>query len=173
MKTKQCTKCGEKKPSTTDYFTKSSRSKKDGLHPQCKECKNTTVRRQLSEWRKDPEWVARQKAHLKKHRETADKDPRRDRALARKLKFIEMKGGCCEKCGYDKNIGAFDFHHTNPKERSISINARTMAYAGNEQELLEELEKCQLLCANCHREEHYPQLEGMLEESKKKKDDQK
>ena len=150
---KKCSKCGE----VSDNFTKSARTK-DGLHPQCKVCKNKTVRRQIAGWREDPEWVARQQEQTKKHRANRDVDPRRERALSRKLKFVEMKGGSCEKCGYNKNLGALDFHHVDPTTRSMSINMGTMAKAGNEAQLLEELGKCMLLCANCHREEHHPQL---------------
>ncbi len=39
------------------------------------------------------------------------------RALKRKMYLISERGGCCEICGYNKNLAAFDFHHKNPKEK--------------------------------------------------------
>ncbi len=53
-------------------------------------------------------------------------------------------------CGYSKCVDALEFHHINPsnKEKPISQFARFT------QKTIEELEKCVVLCANCHREEH-------------------
>jgi 5-methylcytosine-specific restriction endonuclease McrA len=75
------------------------------------------------------------------------------RAYRRKLEMLELKGGCCSKCGYDKNLAALQFHHLNPSEKKIKLDLRSM---GNNKvtTLLSELEKCIILCANCHLEEH-------------------
>lgn len=65
---------------------------------------------------------------------------------------VEYKGGKCENCGYDKYVGALDFHHIDPKQKDFSIASaklRKFDYS-----IKKELDKCQLLCANCHREEH-------------------
>ena len=68
-----------------------------------------------------------------------------------KVKAVEYKGGRCEKCGYDKNIAAMEFHHKNPLEKDFGIGSGcTMGWI----KLKRELDKCSLLCANCHREEH-------------------
>lgn len=70
----------------------------------------------------------------------------------RKLKseYVIYKGGSCEICGYDKCIAALQFHHTDSttKEYGLSDNNRNLDSAK------EELDKCQLLCANCHAEMH-------------------
>lgn len=72
----------------------------------------------------------------------------------RKLKqlAVEYKGGKCQKCGYDKFVGALEFHHLNPakKDFSISHDGHTMSW----ERLKIELDKCILLCSNCHKEEH-------------------
>lgn len=81
-----------------------------------------------------------------------------ERALKRKLELIEYKGGKCEKCGYCRNISALDFHHTNPSEKSFQLDARHLSNTTIDK-LKHELDKCVLLCANCHREIHYPQCE--------------
>lgn len=68
----------------------------------------------------------------------------------RKRIFVEYKGGKCQRCGYDKYIGALDFHHTNPDEKEFLIN-RNLSL----ERMKVELDKCILLCSNCHREEHH------------------
>jgi predicted HNH restriction endonuclease len=74
----------------------------------------------------------------------------RERAAKRKQEFVDYKGGKCELCGYDKNIAALDFHHVDPsiKESKLS-DFRSLAAARVE------LDKCILICSNCHRELHY------------------
>lgn len=69
-----------------------------------------------------------------------------------KEKCVEYKGGKCEECGYDKYIGALDFHHTDPLKKDFTIaHARLKRF---DESVIKELDKCQLLCANCHREVH-------------------
>lgn len=79
------------------------------------------------------------------------------RGLKRKLELIKLKGGKCEKCGYDKNIAALDFHHTDPNEKEIKLDVRNLANTKMEK-LIKEAVKCDLLCSNCHRETHHPDL---------------
>ena len=65
---------------------------------------------------------------------------------------IEYKGSFCERCGYNKCDGALEFHHLDPNEKdfSISSSGNTRAW-----ELIKkELDKCIMVCANCHREIH-------------------
>ena len=58
MKTRKCTRCGEEKPETAEYFHR-DKNKRGGLHTICKECKNKADRR----WRaKNPEKVRRWRA---------------------------------------------------------------------------------------------------------------
>lgn len=80
------------------------------------------------------------------------------RGIERKLKLIELFGGKCEKCGYDKNIAAFDFHHKDSFEKKFEIKTQYLKYK-TEDEILEEAIKCMLLCSNCHRELHNPYME--------------
>ena len=80
------------------------------------------------------------------------------RGLKRKIELIELKGGCCEKCGYDKNVAAFDFHHKDPTQKQYQLDIRKLSNTSM-LKLMEEFEKCELLCANCHREFHSPDLE--------------
>lgn len=68
-----------------------------------------------------------------------------------KKKCVEYKGGKCERCGYDKCIGALDFHHLDPSQKDFGISTNIKSF----DLIKKELDKCILLCANCHREEHY------------------
>lgn len=75
-----------------------------------------------------------------------------DRRRKLKMLSVEYKGGCCEKCGYDKCIAALEFHHLDPskKDFSISQDGSTRSF----EKIKIELDKCIMVCANCHREIH-------------------
>lgn len=75
-----------------------------------------------------------------------------DRYILLKLKAIEYKGGKCSNCGYNKCYGALDFHHRNPDEKEFSWR---LMRRKKWEDIVTELDKCDLLCANCHREEHH------------------
>jgi hypothetical protein len=77
-----------------------------------------------------------------------------ERSRALKLECVAYKGGKCQKCGYNKYAGALDFHHRNPKEKDFVICKRLRNNTLNNV-LKRELDKCDLLCANCHREVHF------------------
>ncbi len=70
-----------------------------------------------------------------------------------KIKAVNYKGGCCQRCNYNKCIDALEFHHKNPNEKDFSIGGQ--GYTRNWEKIKIELDKCDLLCSNCHREEHY------------------
>jgi len=68
-------------------------------------------------------------------------------------KELKIKlGGKCSKCGYNKSFCALDFHHNQgDKEGNVSRLIKDFS----KQKALKEIEKCILLCANCHRELHH------------------
>ncbi|MFM2383503.1 MAG: hypothetical protein RIQ72_75 [Candidatus Parcubacteria bacterium] len=63
---------------------------------------------------------------------------------------IEYKGSKCLICNYSKHPGALELHHIDPKQKSFGIGQK--GYTRSWQKVKEELDKCVLLCANCHRE---------------------
>ena len=67
-----------------------------------------------------------------------------------RARAIEYKGGECKHCGYKKYQGALQFHHMDPKEKDPKLFKRLK----NFKKIKVELDKCILLCANCHAEEH-------------------
>ena len=74
------------------------------------------------------------------------------RRLKIKLQSIEYKGGKCIKCGYNKCQGALEFHHIDPTTKSFGISSK--GHCNSWDRVKEELDKCILICANCHRELH-------------------
>lgn len=69
----------------------------------------------------------------------------------RKKILVDTLGGKCMNCGYSKNINALTFHHRDANEKSFTVASRLTS---NIETLLEEIKKCDLLCANCHAEHH-------------------
>ena len=65
---------------------------------------------------------------------------------------IEYMGGSCQHCGYFKCKEALEFHHKDPSEKDFGIGAK--GYTRSFDKVKVELDKCIMLCANCHREEH-------------------
>lgn len=59
----------------------------------------------------------------------------------------------CTNCGV-KDVRVLEFHHTNSSEKEFAIADYYYRQYGEER-LLTELNKCNVLCANCHRILHY------------------
>ncbi len=78
----------------------------------------------------------------------------KDKGLKNKLKLLDLKGKYCQKCGYNKNISALCFHHLRDKNFGIDIRKCSNT---SWVKLVEEANKCIVLCHNCHMEEHYPE----------------
>lgn len=75
-----------------------------------------------------------------------------ERQQAFKKKCVEYKGGSCSRCGYDRYIGALEFHHLDPTQKDFTIAKAKLTTFG--EKVQKELDKCVLLCSNCHREQH-------------------
>lgn len=82
----------------------------------------------------------------------------KQKGLQRKLELIAHFGGKCSHCGYNKNLAALVFHHLDPAQKDHNLDLRSLSNRSL-QSVLQEFEKCQLLCENCHRELHHPDLE--------------
>lgn len=67
-----------------------------------------------------------------------------------KRKLIEYKGGKCQICGYNRCQEALEFHHLDPSQKDFTISGGTKSF----ESLKPEVDKCILVCANCHREIH-------------------
>jgi predicted transcriptional regulator len=68
-----------------------------------------------------------------------------------KINSVNYKGGKCCICGYNKYVGSMDFHHIDPSKKDFSISQlRTYSW----EKIKLELDKCMLVCKNCHGEIH-------------------
>lgn len=74
------------------------------------------------------------------------------KGLLRKDKLVEMAGGGCCRCGYNKCLRALQFHHTFPADKLFGLSLVNL-WSKNWESVLAEYKKCILLCANCHAEE--------------------
>lgn len=70
-----------------------------------------------------------------------------------KQKMITAMGGKCQCCGYDKCDAALEFHHIDPMQKDFTFG-RVRANPATINVIAKELEKCIMICANCHREVH-------------------
>lgn len=71
----------------------------------------------------------------------------------RKRWAVEYKGGKCGTCGYNKCLAALEFHHLDPTKKDFQP-AKLFSQNKALSVIQKELDKCVLLCANCHREVH-------------------
>jgi len=74
-----------------------------------------------------------------------------DRKYLAKKRCVDYLGGQCVRCGYDRCIKAMTFHHRDPVGKEFTVS-QMLDRAW--EVLRAELDKCDLLCFNCHMEEH-------------------
>jgi hypothetical protein len=75
-----------------------------------------------------------------------------ERSSSFKKWAVEYKDGKCVKCGYDRCLDALQFHHRDHSTKEVTP-ARMKLWSREKARL--ELDKCDLVCANCHAEIHY------------------
>lgn len=73
----------------------------------------------------------------------------------KKKAFIDEQKRCCAKCG-DTRVYVLDFHHKDRDEKDFTIGR---IKKGSLDLIQNEIDKCAVLCANCHREFHYLEKE--------------
>lgn len=89
----------------------------------------------------------RERIYSKKYYKWQKKERKR-----RKEILVEKLGGKCKNCGYNKCIAALEFHHRDEKTKNFTISGNIIKQW---ELLLNEIEKCDLLCSNCHKELHW------------------
>lgn len=134
---KICTVCGVEKPDK-DFYLKNK--EKGRLHSQCKQC-----------------YAAKRKIFMQEHYLKYG-DAYRLRARARKGRLKKqrqeqlyglLQGKSCERCGID-DMRVLDFDHIDSSTKKFSI-ARAVNDGYAWELIIEEIKKCRILCANCHR----------------------
>ena len=128
---RECSKCKSVKP--LSEFNKHER----GLTAWCKKC----VRERSKQYYKEKSDVLKEKRkhYYEKRREW----------------FNEYKKTLkCSKCD-ENHIACLEFHHLNPEEKDFTIAEALQKLNLSKDSILKEIEKCEVLCSNCHRKLHY------------------
>jgi len=146
---KTCGTCGITKPISEFY------KYKNGLRSYCKKCNAENV----TAFRNNPLNSEKVSEYSRKHYNKPGVKEKKQKAatewlLSNKKKAVEYKGGCCSICGYNKCLSALEFHHKNPKEKEYNKDNRGLNRKQSFRKAKKELDKCILVCANCHREIH-------------------
>jgi hypothetical protein len=132
METKKCSYCKVEKP--VEYFGK-HKAKKDGYQSVCKEC-NKVIQRNHYGQNKEL-YASRKKSRREELRGW----------------WKEYKRGLkCTSCG-ENHPATLDFHHLDGSEKEFNVSR--MIGELSKESILVEVEKCVVLCSNCHRKEHY------------------
>jgi len=144
---KICTKCGINKEDNEYSKSTTKRNNKiyNYLASWCRKCSIECTKQ-------------RKNNDINKHN-IERKKIQKNVAIKRRLikqKLVEYLGGYCQFCGYNKNISSLEFHHKNPNIKEIEISNIIRKDMKNFKidNIKEELDKCILLCANCHQELH-------------------
>ena len=88
----------------------------------------------------------------KKRNKVKDAIYLKERRAKRKTDLVELMGNQCAHCKGSYHTCVYDFHHLDPSnKRERASNLLTLKW----ETVLEEVKKCILLCANCHRLAHY------------------
>ncbi len=91
----------------------------------------------------------------------------RERKKRLKKQWLEFKGSLsCQMCG-ENHISALDFHHVEKTSNNRAVNTLVSNY--NFKEAYEEVKKCVVLCANCHRKHHHNERVKKRKRKKRKK----
>lgn len=126
----KCTKCNENKDDSCYSF----RNKKTGkLNSVCKECQKSYKIKYYNHNRQ---------SHYDRNNKTKE---------MLKLFITEIKQSGCTICK-ETCIPCLEFHHLDPKEKDKDVSS--LYLFGSKKRLKEEIDKCVLLCACCHRKVH-------------------
>lgn len=135
---RQCTKCEETK--TINEFSKKKNSL-DGYNRRCKTCTREASR---------DHYLANKQYYI-------------DKASVNRRKvnewYQEYKGTLhCSRCPED-HVSTLEFHHPDPSKKDGNISE--IVVKGSRKNLLSEIDKCEVLCSNCHRKHHWNEKQTM------------
>jgi hypothetical protein len=96
--------------------------------------------------------AARRRWYQKNKEKAKDAVYRRREELWKWFKEYKL-GLACIQCG-ENHPATLDFHHRDPDNKEATIN-RMLTNGRSKKAILQEIEKCDVLCANCHRIFHF------------------
>lgn len=138
---KRCTICKKNYPSTLDYFGK-HKGNKSGIDSFCKECRRN--RNLTNFYKASDKWKTT-------HKKTRD-------IKQQKIKELKEYSKGCLKCN-EKRYYLLDFHHIDPNDKLFQI---AQGSSKGWEKVQKEIDKCILLCKNCHSEFHHFERESNI-----------
>lgn len=129
--TKICRVCKVEK-TVTEYHPNKSCSL--GVIGTCRDC----CKHRLKQWHLDRREIRQKTANERNH--------------SRKAKAVEVFGNKCHDCKQTYPQCVYQFHHLDPTQKDVNPS---YAMAGSEETMWKELQKCVMLCANCHMIRHH------------------
>lgn len=130
---KECTGCEEVKL-LSEFSNKKTAS--DGKHSRCKECTRQYTR---NHYRENKEYYINKNERLKD----------RNKKFMEKVKSFSE---CC-RCGED-HPACLEFHHVDPSNKKHNVS-EMIGNTSSIESIKEEIRKCEIICANCHKKYHY------------------
>lgn len=126
---RRCSKCQIEKENIYEFYRAKSLGR-SGFRSVCRNCENVDCK----------EYHKKTKSKRLKYKELYNKE-------LRELS-ISLKSNPCKDCGKTFHHCAMDFDHVKGKKIE---NIANLVHSGKKQLFLEEVEKCELVCSNCHR----------------------
>lgn len=105
------------------------------------------------EWKQMPRSTRYYHRNRDEVREKLRENNKERRQRARKYVKNKKKKSECKECGEDRHPDLLEYHHKNEEQKKAGISELVQLGKPNEK-IEEEIKKCELLCANCHRLKH-------------------
>lgn len=143
-------------PENTGWQMKRDR-KEERRSRYCKECQKRLMRKK----REKPGFLDQEAAKMRRWRAI---NPERNKQnwtenRRRKKEWLDSQKIACNRCGFD-HVAALEFHHTNPAEKDFLLSVAVSHYSLDRIKV--EVEKCEIVCANCHRIHHFEERQAKL-----------
>lgn len=133
----RCGKCGRLLPASNFHL---STTRKSGLNHICKSCRRLESKTRYQTLKLNALWVVNNKRNVMRLQ------------AARRKPVLSVKSAGCHRCG-EKNLACLDLHHLTPCFKHANVSRLVNSLASPSQ-IEDELKKCLVLCANCHRTTH-------------------
>ena len=143
----KCEKCGETNIFSLEFHHKNS-SEKDATIWAIQDCRWSIIEKEIQKC-----ILLCGNCHGKIHSNENDSKLKNNKKI-----YLEYKGiSGCEKCGYNECNSSLDFHHLDKNEKDFMIGEIYITFNSIEDlsiKIAEELNKCVVICKNCHKKEH-------------------
>lgn len=140
MEKKYCKKCDSPKPLNEEYWHR-RKSHHTGWEFYCKECVRKTT-----------------KSTYHKNKAKWNETTKRNHDRVKNLIYEYKTNKGCSKCSENRHW-VLDFHHIDPNEKKFQIGD---GGKGGWKKNKKEIDKCVVLCSNCHRDFHYQEKENQI-----------